>query len=276
MSVRTSVSRPRTLIDLEASSAVLLGRAINDAGTQDGPQSTLSFIAALLPFTSSFSTVLRPNARPIHLQDDILPERRDLVVGSYLKGAYLLDPFYEFICKTPGTRVLRLKDIQPDHFRKTDFFRNYYVNARLGDEIGIVIERCDGSHIFVSLGLTYGTGTFPKRGRDRLVFFLPVIAALLLKNWDAAPFDSGGSDAADRERTDLSLDQVLEISEFGCLTRREREIVKYMLLGHSSKSIARCLDIAVGTVKNHRKSIYRKLAIGSQSALFARFLQLVS
>ena len=263
-------------MDLEDSTAVLLGQAIVAAGTQDGPRSALAFIAALLPFTSSFSTVLRPNGRPIHLQDDILPERRDLVVGAYLKGAYLLDPFYVFVCKTPGTLVLRLKDIQPDHFRKTDFFRNYYVHARLGDEVGIIIERCDGSHIFVSLGLAYGTGTFPKRGCARLVFFLPVIAALLLKNWDAVPSGSGGSAAADQARSDLALDQVLEIDEFRCLTRREREIVKYMLLGHSSKSIARCLDIAVGTVKNHRKSIYRKLAIGSQSALFARFLKLVA
>ena len=33
------------------------------------------------------------------------------------------------------------------------------------------------------------------------------------------------------------------------------------------------IGIAVGTVKNHRKSIYRRLSISSQSALFARFLR---
>ena len=276
MSARTSVSRSRLFVDLDESTAVLLGQAISDAGTEKGPRSALAFIGALLPFTSSFSTVLHPNGRPIHLQDDILPERRDLVVGSYLKGAYLLDPFYGFVCKTPGTRVLRLKDIQPDHFQKTEFFRNYYVHARLADEVGVIVERCDGSHIFVSLGLAYGTGVFPKRGRNLLVFFLPVIATLLLKNWNASPSSSGGRTEEGQARADLALDQILEIDEFRCLTRREREIVKYMLLGHSSKSIARCLDIAVGTVKNHRKSIYRKLAIGSQSALFARFLKLIA
>lgn len=65
------------------------------------------------------------------------------------------------------------------------------------------------------------------------------------------------------------------MDEFERLTAREREVIRFMLLGHSSKSIAHCLDIAVGTVKNHRKSIYRKLAIRSQSALFARFLNLI-
>ena len=64
--------------------------------------------------------------------------------------------------------LLRLKDIQPDHFRKIDFFRTCYAHARLADEVGIIVERCDGSHIFVSLGLACGTGTFSKRGYDAL------------------------------------------------------------------------------------------------------------
>ena len=72
-----------------------------------------------------------------------------------------------------------------------------------------------------------------------------------------------------------ALDEILVMEEFERLTTREREVVRFMLLGHSSKSIAHGLDIAVGTVKNHRKSIYRKLAIRSQSALFARFLNLI-
>lgn len=276
MGACVSLNRVATLMNLEESAAALLGQAIVDAGTQKGPSSALSFIATLLPFSSSLSIVLRPNSRPIHLKDDIVPARRDLVVGAYLRGAYLLDPFYVFICNTPGTRILRLKDIQPDHFRKTEFFRKYYAHARLGDEIGIIVERCDSSHIFVSLGLAYGSGTFSKRGRDRLVFFLPVIAALLLKNWDAAPSAPTETTATGQTRSDLALDQILKLDDFQCLTTREREIVKFMLLGHSSKSIARCLDIAVGTVKNHRKSIYRKLSIGSQSALFARFLNLIA
>ena len=276
MNACTPASHTGAWMALDRSAAVLLGKAIFDAGSESGPRSVLSFVAALLPFTSSLSTVVRPDERPILLHDDIPPERREMVVGSYLGGAYLLDPFYGFVCRTPGTRVLRLKDIAPDHFRKTDFFRTYYAHTRLADEVAIIVERCDGSHIFVSLGLACGTGTFSKRGRDRLVFFLPVIAALLLQNWDAAPSGDGGAPAADQGESHLALGQILEIDDFECLTTRERDIVRLMLLGHSSKSIARCLEIAVGTVKNHRKNIYRKLAIGSQSALFARFLNLIA
>ena len=260
---------------LDRPASVLLGKAVAEAGSEGGPRTALAFIAALLPFSSSLTTVLRPGRPPILLHDDITPERREVVVGSYLRGAYLLDPFHVFVCRHPGTRVLRLKDIQPDHFRKTEFFRSYYAHARLADEVGIIVERRDGSHIFVSLGLALGTGTFSGRGRERLAFLLPVIAALLLKNWDAGSADDRASAAAAPGMAHLALDQLLAMDEFERLTAREREVVRLMLLGHSSKSIARCLDIAVGTVKNHRKNIYRKLAIRSQSALFARFLNLI-
>ncbi|MDD9981759.1 MAG: helix-turn-helix transcriptional regulator [Gammaproteobacteria bacterium] len=266
---------PDAWMALDRPAADLLGKAIADAGSEGGPCAALSFIAALLPFSSSLTTVLRPNSRPILLHDDISPERREMVVDAYLRGAYLLDPFHGFVCRNPGTRVLRLKDIAPDHFRKTEFFRSYYAHARLADEVGVIVERRDGSHIFVSLGLAWGAGTFSRRGRERLVFFLPVIAALLLKNWDVAASDEGGSAAATPVGTHRALDDLLVLDEFERLTTREREVVRFMLLGHSSKSIARCLDIAVGTVKNHRKNIYRKLAIRSQSALFARFLNLI-
>ena len=275
MNAGTPARRPDAWMTLDRSAAVLLGRAIDEAGSEDGPRAALSFIAALLPYSSSLTTVLRPDGRPILLHDDISPERREMVVDAYLRGAYLLDPFHGFVCRTPGTRVLRLKDIQPDHFRKTEFFRTYYAHARLADEVGIIVERRDGTHIFVSLGLALGTGTFSRRGQERLVFFLPVIAALLLKNWDADASGDGQDAAAAPGAAHLALDDLLATDEFESLTTREREVVRFMLLGHSSKSIARCLDIAVGTVKNHRKNVYRKLAIRSQSALFARFLNLI-
>lgn len=275
MNACTPANYPGAWMTLDRSAAVLLGKAIDEAGSEDGPCAALSFIAALLPYSSSLTTILRPNGRPILLHDDISPERREMVVDAYLRGAYLLDPFYGFVCREPGTRVLRLKDIQPDHFRKTEFFRTYYAHTRLADEVGIIIGRRDGSHIFVSLGLDWGTGTFSRRGQERLVFFLPVIAALLLKSWDADACGDGQDAGAAPGVVHLALDDLLATDEFECLTTREREVVRFMLLGHSSKSIAHRLDIALGTVKNHRKHIYRKLAIRSQSALFARFLNLI-
>jgi DNA-binding CsgD family transcriptional regulator len=60
------------------------------------------------------------------------------------------------------------------------------------------------------------------------------------------------------------------------LSEREREIVALVLQGHSTESIAGRLDISPGTVKIHRRNIYRKLGIGTQAELFASFLRFVA
>ena len=54
------------------------------------------------------------------------------------------------------------------------------------------------------------------------------------------------------------------------LTERERQIVGYLLRGYSSKACARELDISPATERVHRKNIYQKLGVNSQSGLLAR------
>lgn len=51
------------------------------------------------------------------------------------------------------------------------------------------------------------------------------------------------------------------------LTAREREILEQVLLGHSSKVIARNLDISIKTVDVHRASIKDKLGCQSTASL---------
>lgn len=51
------------------------------------------------------------------------------------------------------------------------------------------------------------------------------------------------------------------------LTPREAEILKALGRGHSSKQIARDLDVSVRTVETHRQSIKRKLGIEGQAEL---------
>lgn len=53
------------------------------------------------------------------------------------------------------------------------------------------------------------------------------------------------------------------------LTTREREIMHFLVDGHSNKAIARNLDITEGTVKVHVHNILRKLSVGNRRALMA-------
>ena len=67
---------------------------------------------------------------------------------------------------------------------------------------------------------------------------------------------------------------IVEIAPGTFQHAREREIVSMILQGHSTESVALRLDISPGTVKVHRKNIYRKLKVSSQGELFAAFMGL--
>lgn len=61
-------------------------------------------------------------------------------------------------------------------------------------------------------------------------------------------------------------------SRLKTLTSREREILSKMMLGSSSKAIARDLDISIKTVDVHRSSIKDKLGCSSTASLVCNIL----
>lgn len=56
------------------------------------------------------------------------------------------------------------------------------------------------------------------------------------------------------------------------LTPRQREVLEQLLLGRSSKEIARALDVAEGTVKIHLAAIYRALGVKTRAEAIARLM----
>ena len=54
------------------------------------------------------------------------------------------------------------------------------------------------------------------------------------------------------------------------LSRRERDVVTHLLQGHRVVSIAELLEVSEHTVRNHLKSIFRKLGVHSQAELVDR------
>jgi len=79
-----------------------------------------------------------------------------------------------------------------------------------------------------------------------------------------------------RAAAPLEFSEVLERLFADCLTPREISICALVLQGYPSASIAEKLEIALGTVKNHRKSIHRKLDITSERELFLMLIRHVS
>ena len=73
-------------------------------------------------------------------------------------------------------------------------------------------------------------------------------------------------------RDESALRERLRTGEYAGLTPREREIILMLALGCDTSEVSSTLGISVSTVRNHLKSIYRKLGVGSQVMLVRKLL----
>lgn len=64
----------------------------------------------------------------------------------------------------------------------------------------------------------------------------------------------------DREKREESAKQEILRGRLRSLTKRERQILSWVVVGHDSKTIAEKAGLSVSTVNNHRSNIMEKLA----------------
>ena len=60
-----------------------------------------------------------------------------------------------------------------------------------------------------------------------------------------------------------------QLSTISALTKRESEIIPYLMKGHTNKEIAQVLFVEEGTIKTHVKHIFRKLGVKNRTQLTA-------
>lgn len=239
-----------------------LARAITAIGSADFIPRALDYLRTEAPFEGCFLTLLDGNRPPLHLYDNVRDEFRSHVIDSYLDGVYLLDPFFVTYRRDAPDGVFRLRDVAPDRFPRSTYFRTYYGSIRLKDEVAALIGLPTGKHLFYSIGRRSGEQKFSAgevRGLRRL---FPVFAAMNRRHFAQESYAA----------PDGEIDTAMKRFGAGALTDREREIAILVLKGHSSRSIAEVIGVTPGTVKIHRKNFYRKLGISSQSELFSTFL----
>lgn len=211
------------------------------------------------------------SARPLDLYDDFPKGKRKIMVEDYQEGPYLLDPFYLASVTSVEPGLYRLKDLAPDRFYQGEYFRNYYVQTGLAEEICYIIDLPENATVCLSLmraQKAFSAKEFREFGKA-----WPVVSEACRKNWLslAGKFDpkSSGDRRAGRA---VNIDEAFEKFDEGLLTPREKEVVEFTLKGHSADAVGRILGISPGTVRIHRRNIYSKLRIRSQGELFSRFI----
>jgi len=245
-----------------------LSRAIDAIGQDRFLPNLLDYLCVDVPFVGILLLLLDKSNRLFHIFDTIRSPYR-IELDMYLDGVYQLDPFYTRFCKDRKTSALLIRDVAPDRFNLTEYYRRYYRNIELQDEMAIFTDLQDGRFLFFSIGRRASEPRFRRRELKSIRRDLPVLAALCRQHFGESTYNHENLSAnVDERRMEYALERFGE----SALTPREHEVAVCVLKGHSSKSLAREIDISPETVKIHRRNIYRKLGISTQSELFLKFL----
>ena len=208
------------------------------------------------------------DASPEVLHHTLEPAGRRHYLDRYLAGPYLLDPLYQLAMRDTKPSLCRFRDELPDRFRSSEYYRQYCERTHLLDEMDFLAEVSPNTTLALVVGRR--TRLFTRAELQRLELIEPIVLACIKQSWQRK---SGG-----RQRKTESSNVHRRLMEcfdrFGeaVLTDRERQISQLLLRGHSSKSVARELDIAPGTVMVHKRNLFSKLGISSQYELFSLFI----
>lgn len=258
-------------IDLErlfSTLAQLVGRPVlSDREVGNAFRDTM---AAFMTFDHVVVFAYSGSARPIDLYSTFSPSDYHVFVTLYQDGPYLLDPFFR-AASLRQSGVFRMQELAPDRFYSSEYFRSYYEKTGLAEELGFFVPVENGATIVLSLMRKARTGSFSNRDLSQLQAAHPFVSALVRHGWN----DCAGRFAPDAPKPETATapsEVATRVWSSLNLTARETAIIEKVLQGFSSESIGLEMGIATGTVKVHRRNIYRKLGISSQTQLLSLYL----
>jgi DNA-binding CsgD family transcriptional regulator len=233
----------------------------------------VAFLASLIDADASVAFLYSVDERPRYLAVKAeAAVRRGARDTAYLDGPYVLDPVYQMFQRGQADGAYPMASYLPGDFYDSEFYRCFFRNTHLVDTVDVLWRIDGGSAIAFCLGREEGTPPFGDADVALVQHILPLLFALMKRHHQlAAPPKPDEADRLVHRKVQATM------TNFGAslLTKREREVVFYMLCGYSSEQTAERLRSAEGTVRNQRKSIHRKLETGSQAELFSLFIQCI-
>jgi DNA-binding CsgD family transcriptional regulator len=191
-------------------------------------------------------------------------------IELYLKGLYLLDPHYNLLSKGAKTGLYHFSDIEPDCFHESKYYNAFIKPVGISDEYDFIVNI---NNCYIDFYLDRIGGKFSEQETKTLQSITPMITYLIETHWNK--YNSGLNQKPNKPAID-HYQSIFDSFGKSILTNREQDVVQCILHGHSSKSLASKLEISPSTVKIHRKHIYQKLDISTQSELFSLCIQSLS
>lgn len=241
-------------------------------GSTDWFDAVLNLLGTVCDIDSGGAMVYHLHQRPRRILHRFNPLERSLPEDAYLSGPYALDPHYQLFVNGAASGAHWLRDIAPDDFFQSEYYRVFYSQIGLSDSIELLWRINADSALNIFIERSIRNAKFQAADVVAINTLLPVIFASAAKHHEL-------TSAASRRDTDnlthRKVQSTIENFASSLLTQRERQVLFFMISGYSSTLTAQRLNTTEGTIKIHRKNIYRKLDIGSQAELFSLFINCI-
>ncbi|HEV7252728.1 MAG TPA: LuxR C-terminal-related transcriptional regulator [Mesorhizobium sp.] len=242
-----------------------LANAIQATGTGEHLDRMIDLICSLVPY--DLITVTRYSATE---KPEFVKHRRfsEEMVAKYLRDYYVYDPFYAHWRKQRRAGVLPLRKLASPEMKRGQYIAEFLAQSRICDELGVLMQ--DAGDRCLGIFLDRSEKPFRDSEVQALEQRFPVFASLHARDVlsRSPPLDSGGGKA---EGASPQSEPQIPETLWPELSGREKQVVKMILAGHPTATVAKRLGITVGTAKNHRRRIYEKLDITTERELFLQF-----
>ena len=246
-----------------------LEQLIPAAGSDRFPRMLVDMLQALVTCQDATIVLYPETGLPIIEYFQVPQQGGRSTLDNFVRGAFLLDPYYLAATREGQFGVFRLRDLSPQGFRDSEYYKTWYLNCGYQDECGYLLPVGTASFVNIALGKTKARARFTRRELQILEDILPTVQVLCQSHWGDLAGPATGINFRAR------LNTALECFGSSLLTDREGQVINLVLHGHSTRNVAEKLSISVETVKLHRKHAYAKLEVRSQAELFYLFLDSV-
>ncbi|QKZ04217.1 response regulator transcription factor [Pseudomonas eucalypticola] len=255
--------------------AEVISNLITSLGTTRFGDAIDSLLRPRVKFDMSCGFIFRFNCNAVLVHNGYNRTVPESTLSAYIRGGYLLDPFYVACVNDHPAGLWRMSELAPDSFFSSGFSISKdlhpCVSSEHGtnvEEIGIIIPLRPQVSAVYSVMRYRHNGEFSDEEMEYLSNIKSVIASAFEAHCKIS-FPQVHSEAVNSGT--VLEDAFMDILQ-GQLTDSQRYVSKLILQGHSSSSIAANLGISEGTVKVHKHNIYQRLEISSNAELFRLFI----
>lgn len=250
-----------------------IGEVVAALGTDEFFPSLIRAINNQVPIAYPQFWLYHKDLPPRVLHHEIPAHALQAQVQDYLEGPYQEDPFYQTSMNRPKSRIYRLERVTAGRLESSDYYRHYYADTGTVDEAIFLSVLEGGNVINLSMMRLPSQGNYTEEEYQVLYSLADSVSELMRKH---SEFESFAVQNLIQPGIDHQIDLAFKTFGSSLLSPREKDVLELMLRGYGTDVSASRLSIARETLRRHRKSIYRKLDVNSQTDLFSLFLNSMS